>query len=104
MITGNVLNLDTETSGLSVAKGAVCIEVGAILYNIEHKAMLQCMSTLLPCNSNPVEHINGINAALTQKTMYIDHTMLFLNEMAMACDAVVAHNASFDLQFMKTLY
>lgn len=96
----NVLILDTETTGLHPDKGAQIIELGAILYNVKHKAILQQFSTLFPCETNPVEHINHISAELTKGKYMADHMKDALISMIANCDAFVAHNAPFDRNFL----
>lgn len=98
----NLLILDLETTGLKPSECAT-IEIGAILYNVEHQQMLQCFSSLLPCQENPVEHINKIPAALTQQKYdsYPFHSAF--ENMAFQSDAIIAHNASFDRGFINEI-
>ena len=123
----NILILDTETTGLFPAKGDVVIEVAAVLFNIKHKSILQCFSTLLPCEENPVENINHISADLTkcnypfvpmtpsyaeiwenpdhEPVVFYEDAINFnhiLIEMAKRSQACVAHNADFDKKFIGT--
>lgn len=98
----NILIVDTETTGLK-PKNCKVIEIAAILFNLKHKAILQCYSTLLPCEENPVENINHISAELTQlnySTAKMDEILMGMSDYADAC---VAHNASFDKAFIATL-
>ena len=99
----NILVLDTETSGLHPQHGAVCIEVAAILFNVEHRTILQSFSTLLPCKENPVEDINGIKVAATQATIPLSLMRGQLELMVRSSQAIIAHNAEFDIKFIKTL-
>jgi DNA polymerase-3 subunit epsilon len=124
----NILIIDTETTGLLPEKGDRVIEVAAVLFNIKHKAILQCFSTLLPCRENPVEKINHISVGMTNckypfaqstkilyenSTHYIDESVIIyedkimmeniLTEMSDHSDALVAHNAQFDKKFIATL-
>jgi DNA polymerase III subunit epsilon len=97
----NILVLDTETSGLSPDKHKI-IELAVVLYNLKHKTILQCFSTLFPCDENPVEDINGIKPDATKCTMaemYWPH----LADMIYYTDVIVAHNAQFDKGFVKQL-
>lgn len=99
----NILIIDTETTGLEPSKGAKLIEVGAVLYNIKHKAILQQFSSLYPCDQNPVEDINGISPAITQIINgNSSWCTLMLEGMASSCDAIVAHNAKFDKKFIMS--
>lgn len=96
----NILIIDCETTGLN-EKSDKCIEVAGLLYNVEHKKMLQCVSTFLPCIVNPVEHINNIKAEWTQCRMGIHSPIIFLRDMAKNADCIMAHNAEFDYKFLK---
>ena len=98
----NIVVLDTETTGLSEKEHKV-IEIAAILYNIEHKAMLQCASTLITCYENPVENINGISPAVTQLDYSLTPALVMIESMADNAVALVAHNAQFDQKFVKAM-
>ena len=99
----SVLILDTETSGLHPEHGAIIIELGAILYSVKHNAVLQSFSTLFPCESNPVEHINHIKPVVTKAFDYNDKWESFFAYMYQEAQAMVAHNAPFDKKFVETL-
>lgn len=125
----NILIVDTETTGLMPDKGDKIIEIGAVLFNLKHKTILQSFSTLFPCHNNPVERINHIKAEATQcnypfvvnpykqeskeawknpveEVIVYDEIIMadsILIAMANAADACVAHNAEFDKRFIKTL-
>jgi len=93
-----LLIVDTETTGLSPAKGR-CIEVGAVLFNVPSRAVLSQLSFLLPCSSNPAERVNGIAAAVTRLDQPRGQSLACLEAMAAAADVLVAHNAAFDRQW-----
>ncbi len=95
----NIAIIDTETTGLYPNKNQM-IEIAVILYNLKHKAVLQSFSTLIRCDENPVEHINGISPASTQCKMA--HTLVpeILLSIISHADAIVAHNAPFDKGFV----
>lgn len=99
----NVLIVDVETTGLDPLKGAVIIELAAILYNVKYRTILQQFSTLFPCDENPVENINNISAASTRVKMPMTLVVPLLCQMADHAQAWVAHNASFDKKFIATL-
>lgn len=96
----NVLIIDCETSGLHPEHGAQIIELGAILYNVKHKAILQQFSTLIPCDANPVEHINNISVEITNCNYTFIWALEMTKLMSMNAQAVVAHNAQFDRKFI----
>jgi len=127
----NVLILDTETTGLFPDKGDKIIEIAAILFNVKHKSILQCFSTLLPCDENKAEKINHISPEITKcsypflrdRELIIDEEEMWRNpsdhqvhiyeekitlnhiliDMCDASDACVAHNAQFDKGFINLL-
>jgi len=93
-----ILILDTETTALSPQDG-LCIEVGAVLFHVPSRSVLQQLSFLLPCPSNPAEAINGLPAAVTRLQQPLEPAMdLFLAQVR-AAEVVVAHNAAFDRQW-----
>ncbi len=93
-----LLILDTETTGLSPARGR-CIEVGAVLFHVPSRAVLSQLSFLLPCNSNPAQGVNGIAAEVTRLKQPREQSLACLEAMAAAADVLVAHNAAFDRQW-----
>lgn len=99
----NILILDTETTGLEPLKGAKLIEVGALLYNITNKQVIQTLSFFLPCDENPVENINHIKPEWTQCNPNIHSAIHFLRDMAKNCSFIIAHNAQFDKKFIRTI-
>lgn len=93
-----LLIVDTETTGLSPAKGR-CIEVGAVLFHVPSRAVLSQLSFLLPCKSNPAEKVNGIAAAVTRLEQPRSQSIACLEAMAATAEVLVAHNAAFDRQW-----
>ena len=93
-----LLILDTETTGLSTLQGQ-CIEVGAILFHVPHRAVLTQVSFLMPCAGNAAEGINGIPAAVTRLEQPWQDALACFRSMVGACEALVAHNVAFDRQW-----
>jgi len=92
-----VLIIDTETTGLSPKDGAVVVEVGAILFDVELRDVVAQLSFLLPTQENPAAHVNGISPELTRSAPKLMSPMLkAFYEMAHQADYAVAHNAEFD--------
>ena len=97
----NILIIDTETTGLSPDKNKM-IEIAVILFNLQTKSVLQSFSTLLPCDVNEAYDINRLEAEATRLPM-VDRClyMPILLEMVEVSDVMVAHNAKFDIGFIK---
>ncbi len=97
-----ILIIDTETTGLDPKVDAV-IEVGAILYSVEHATALTAWSTLLPAGTNAAEAINRIPAAALSDAP--DPSLCWANiaSMAETAGAIVAHNAEFDRGFVPAI-
>lgn len=95
------LLIDTETSGLTPTTDSLC-EIGAILFSVPHRAVIQQVSFLLPINANPAQHINGISPALSSLVDH-DHAWRLFLQMAFHADAFLAHNAEFDRQWIEPL-
>lgn len=90
-----LLILDTETTGLRSERDH-CIEIGAVLFHVAERAVLDQVSFLLPCQENPAEPINGISAAVSRTPQPWQAGLLFFEAMLEAADLVVAHNVKFD--------
>ena len=93
-----VLIIDTETTGLDPKSDHV-IEVGAIVYSVEHGCSLVSYSSLLAAPGNAAEAINRIPAAALSYTVHSDPWSIVL-EMARQCEVLLAHNAEFDRAFV----
>ena len=93
----NICIVDVETTGLDASKGKV-LEIAAILFNIPTRSILTQCSTLLYAEENPAYDINKIKVE-SLKLMH-DKTnwgqLSLIMNMANYADAIVAHNASFD--------
>jgi DNA polymerase-3 subunit epsilon len=96
-----VVIVDTETSGLSPATDHV-IELGYVLWSVEHRCMLEVFSGLLPCATNAAEAVNGIpQAALPSEGEEWQDTWDLLDGAICRADAVCAHQADFDRAFCE---
>jgi DNA polymerase III epsilon subunit-like protein len=97
----NVLIVDTETTGLSPEKGAECIEIGAILYNVLNRAILAQVSTVLAVKAIGQEETHGINLDIANAVPFNVQSAAInlLSNMVLSADYAVAHNATFDQQF-----
>ncbi len=93
-----LLILDTETTGLDPEQHS-CIELGAVLFDVPHRAVLNQVSFLIPCQSNPAEAVNGIPAAVSRLPQPWRSGLACFEAMLEAADVVLAHNAAFDRQW-----
>jgi len=92
-----ILILDTETTGLDPADGAVVVELAAILFDVELRDVVAQCSVLLPSGSNDAQHVNRIKPELTRSAPKVMSPMLkAFYAMAHEADYAVAHNADFD--------
>lgn len=92
---GILLILDVETTGLEPPQAQLC-EIGAVLFSVPQRSILQQLSFLLPVLSNEAQAINGIEPRLTLQPAPINEAAALLRAMVRQADALVAHNASFD--------
>ena len=93
-----LLIVDTETTGLDPERDR-CIEVGAILFDVRHRAVLSQLSFLLPCQTNQAQGVNGIAPELSRQPQPLAPALALLDAMVEASDLLVAHNAAFDAQW-----
>lgn len=99
MVIKNCLIVDTETTGIDPGCTEV-IEIGAILYSVEHNNILGSAAFILPGTENAAEAINHISPALLltmkEEVGLITGFAEMLYSMVEAADVFVAHQASFD--------
>lgn len=98
----NLLIIDTETTSLSPEDGEI-IEIAAILYNVEERAILSQISALgnlkkdnLAFNINKISKKSADLCPINFRLLTLD----FINSHS-DYDYVVAHNAEFDRNFLK---
>lgn len=97
-ILKTVLIADTETTGVDPKTDHV-IEIGAVLWSIEHRTILECYSGLIRSESNAAEVANGIPSAVLVGAHDMGGPLGRLAELLDRADATVAHNAEFDRSF-----
>jgi DNA polymerase-3 subunit epsilon len=93
-----LLIIDTETTGLD-PETQHCVEVGAILFDVQSRAVLAQQSFLLPAETNAAEPINRIPAAVTRLPQPWKEGLRWFQNLLDAADVLVAHNAAFDRQW-----
>ncbi len=94
----NILILDTETTGVDPKVDAV-IEVGCILYSVEHVTPIEYYAALIRHDSNAAESINRISIASLADARPAPVAWERVQILAEKADAIVAHNAPFDFGF-----
>ena len=92
--------IDLETTALEPSEGCV-IELGAILYSVEHQATLNQFSCLFPVAENPKKDINKIPVGLAQQSCGFDYCLEILDRhFAYSSEYFVAHGAEFDRRWL----
>jgi DNA polymerase-3 subunit epsilon len=91
------LIVDTETTGLD-PKAHDIIEIGVVLYSVEHRTSLISFSTLQYAADNAAENINGISPAALDdiEQKYPLDLSTIIEPLIADADVIVAHNAEFD--------
>lgn len=101
--------LDTETTGVD-PKQDDCIEVAVVMYSLRHKAIVSSCSWLIAPKdedgwTNAAEHVNHIPTALVLDEGYSpDVAWREVSKAVEHCDAILAHNADFDRQFVPSWF
>ncbi len=98
VVPRTLLILDTETTGLD-PETQHCVEVGAILFDVQSRAVLAQQSFLLPAETNAAEPINRIPAAVTRLPQPWKEGLRWFQNLLGVADVLVAHNAAFDRQW-----
>jgi DNA polymerase III subunit epsilon len=88
--------IDTETTCLDPKEGHL-LEVGVVRYSVEFGCVVDQWSMLVEgAGRNEAESVNRIPVGLLRFGMPIPHVATALAHHLMPCDAILAHNASFD--------
>jgi DNA polymerase-3 subunit epsilon len=99
----SLLIVDVETTGLDFDENAP-IEFGAILFDVEHRSITHQFSALLPSVvPNGAEALNGIPNSLldtAEVRAWGITTLRCLQHLYNCADAILAHNAEFDRQWL----
>lgn len=98
----SLLLLDVETSGLDPFVDHL-IEVGLVVWSVEHRAILACASWILRAPENPAANINGIPPALLAHGREPNAVRSTVQRWAEGADAIAAHNGDFDRQWLPEL-
>jgi DNA polymerase-3 subunit epsilon len=94
-----LLILDTETTGLDPAEDRI-VEVGAVLWSVQHACTLSSWSELVVGDDNPAESVNRIPGSALALGLELPRVLGTLRALAARADVVVAHNAPFDRAFV----
>jgi DNA polymerase-3 subunit epsilon len=94
------LLLDTETTGLDPSVDRV-VEVAVILFDLELGCPIESYASLIQANGNAAESANGIPPAALVEANHGIEVWRRVAEVASRADVVAAHNAEFDLSFVR---
>ncbi len=94
------LCLDLETSGLDATKDKI-VEIGMVLFSLEHHTILKCMSSLVNAGvGNAAEEANGIPASALDDGISVSNAIKHFDAWRDSADVVLIHNARFDRSFL----
>jgi len=88
------LALDLETAGLE--PDAAVLEVGCVLYSVQHAAVVECYSALLHAEENPAVAVNGIAVGILRDAPPGGNAWDHVLGLAQRADVIVVHNVAFD--------
>ncbi|MBB5967423.1 exonuclease domain-containing protein [Planomonospora venezuelensis] len=99
---GGYVVVDVETTGFSPAKGDRICEIALVSLDGEGRTVDEWHSLIDPRRDTGAVHVHGITRAMVAGAPVIDEV---LDEIwgRVAGRVLVAHNASFDLRFLKVL-
>lgn len=95
-----VLLIDTETTGLSPKQGSQLVEVACMLYDVEFASPVASFASLVRVQSNAAEHVNHVKPELLVDAPPIQEVWPIVRDMVKKAEAICAHRAEFDMQFM----
>jgi|HubBroStandDraft_2_1064218.scaffolds.fasta_scaffold02877_11 DNA polymerase III epsilon subunit-like protein len=95
--------LDTETTSLEPPPVGQVIEVAAMLYDVKVAQPVASFSSLIRAASNEAEHVNGIPPAMLAEARESDEVWRAVKWAIGPAEAVIAHRAEFDQQFVPDL-
>lgn len=95
-----VLIFDVETTNLNPAVDQI-IEVGYVLWSVEHRTSIETHAAIFPGHDNPAEQFNGLHPDML-RTDGCDQgiTWALVADAARRADAIVAHYGKFDQSFV----
>ena len=100
MSVDRILILDCETTGLDPVEDCA-IELGLVVYSVRHRTVLRSYSTLLASGrENTAEAINHIPSSALNDGSTPKQAWSVFEHWASKVDAIVAHRADFDRQFV----
>ncbi len=94
-----LLILDTETTGTDPAEDRI-VEIGAVLWSLEHGCILSAWSELVIGAGNAAEPINRIPEAALRSGLELAQALEAVGTLARRAQVAVAHNAPFDRAFI----
>jgi len=95
--------LDVETTGLNPSTDR-CIEVAVMLYDLERASPVASFASLIQGEAaNAAQYANGIDPVLLPDARPADTVWRAVRWLIAPAQAVVAHRASFDSQFVPDL-
>ncbi len=96
--------VDTETSGLDPKKDEL-LEFAVAFWSVEHCSLIDATSVLVHASSNNAEAVNRIPLDMARRwgadRAFVDNSVC--PALASDVDAIVAHNADFDRQWLPEL-
>lgn len=89
---------DTETTGID--EGSVCIEIGAILFDVRSATAVRSFSSLIRCGHNEAERVNRIPVTALLGAPEASEVWPVVADMIRQSSAICCHRAEFDKRFI----